>query len=88
MGALDQDAPARVSGAVRAEMARARFSQQRIADALGLSQAAVSRRLTGEVPFSATELAVVAKLLNVRVGTLYGESNNIEARESGHGGAS
>jgi hypothetical protein len=54
-----------VAAEVRAEMARQRVSQQTLAGAVGISQAAISRRITGEVPFDVTELARVAEVLGV-----------------------
>lgn len=59
-----------VAGAVRAEMARQRIPQSALADALGLSQQAASRRIRGEVPFDVAELAGAAGLLGVPVSTL------------------
>jgi transcriptional regulator with XRE-family HTH domain len=50
-----------------------RTTQQTAADELGLTQRAISRRLTGEVDFSANELEKLAKLLAVPVGTFFGE---------------
>lgn len=54
-----------VSANVRAEVARAGASQTDIAAVLGLSQAGVSRRLSGRVDFSATELTKLAAYLKV-----------------------
>lgn len=48
-------------------MARARVTQSMIAHRLGKSQAAVSRRLSGEVAFDVNELGAVAELLEVPV---------------------
>lgn len=59
-----------VAGNVRAEMARRRVPQTRIAAALGLTQQAVSRRLTGRVAFRSDELAVVARVLGVPAASL------------------
>jgi transcriptional regulator with XRE-family HTH domain len=55
----------RVTANVRAEVARKRVSQSDLAEALGLSQQAASRRLLGKVEFSFTELEAVAKLLEI-----------------------
>lgn len=63
-----------VSATVRAEMARNRVTQTTLANHLHLSQAAVSRRLKGEVPFNSDELAVVAQIVGVSVGALFGEA--------------
>lgn len=48
-------------------MARQQVSQQHIADALGVSRQAVSRRVTGEVPWDVAELEKVAAFLGVSV---------------------
>lgn len=54
-----------VADNVRAEMARRKVSQRAMAEALGTSQPALSRRLTGEVAFDVVELASVAQLLGM-----------------------
>lgn len=59
-----------VAEAVRVELARRRIPQTALADALRLSQATVSRRLTGRAPFELDEIPVVAQLLGVSVGDL------------------
>jgi predicted transcriptional regulator len=64
----------RVAAAVRAEMARRNVTQQMLADQLGMTQAAVSRRLVGRVPFDAEELGRVAEYLGVPVSLLFGET--------------
>lgn len=64
--------PATVAGEVRAEMARQQINQQRVADALGFSRQALSRRITGEVPFDVAELEKIADLLGVPVARLIG----------------
>jgi transcriptional regulator with XRE-family HTH domain len=46
-------------------MKRQRIRQPVIAAALGLSQASVSRKLTGHTPLTVDELAVVADVLGV-----------------------
>ena len=60
----------RVAAAVRSELARQRIPQATIAARLGISQAAVSRRLSGVVPFDVSELAEVADVLGADVGVL------------------
>lgn len=62
-----------VAANVRAEVARRRIRQADLADAMGLDQRAVSRRLLGHVEFSATELQKVAQILDVPVARLLGE---------------
>ena len=55
----------RLASAVRAEMARKRITQGGLAAALGVSPAAVSRRLNGVVEFSVSELETVAHLVGL-----------------------
>lgn len=62
-----------VAANVRAEVARRRLRQLDIAEELGLDQRAVSRRLLGQVEFSASELQKMATLLEVSVSRLLGE---------------
>lgn len=62
-----------VAANVRAEVARRRIRQTAIAEHLGLNQQQVSRRLNGQVELTATELQRLAELLEVPVGSLYGE---------------
>ena len=59
---------------VRAEVARHRLPQSAIAEALGLSQQAVSRRLTGGVPFELDEVQAIAGLIGVPTALLLAES--------------
>jgi len=54
-------------------MARRGFSQTDLAGVLGLSQAAVSRRVNGLTAFDVDELIDVAKWLGVSVSLLLGE---------------
>lgn len=56
-----------VAAVVRAELARKQIPQSRLAEALGLSAATVSRRMGGTAPFELDELPVVAGLLGVTV---------------------
>ena len=62
-----------VAANIRAEAARRRFSQSSMAAVLGLNQAAVSRRMTGKVEFSASELSKLAEAFDVPVSTFFGE---------------
>lgn len=57
----------RVAATARAEVARRRVSQEKLAHALGVSQGAVSRRLLGHVGFSLSELEKTAELLEIPV---------------------
>jgi transcriptional regulator with XRE-family HTH domain len=55
----------RVGLEVRVLMLRAGATQAELAALLGMSQAAVSRRLAGTVPFDVTELSLIAGRLGV-----------------------
>jgi hypothetical protein len=66
-----------VSDEVRAAMARRRVSQGDLADHLEVSQAAVSRRLSGEVAWSVPELVAIALFLDVAVETLLSPSSAV-----------
>ena len=63
----------RVAASVRAEVARQNVLQSTLAARLGLSQRAVSRRVLGQVDFTAAELAHLAIVLAVPVADLFGE---------------
>ena len=56
-----------VAGEVRAHVARKNVSQREVAKAIGKSQAAAWRRLSGNYPFNVTELQAIADLLGVPV---------------------
>lgn len=58
---------------IRAELARADKTQADLAAVLGLSQAAVSRRLAGRTPMDIPELEVVADWLDVSLAQLLSE---------------
>jgi transcriptional regulator with XRE-family HTH domain len=58
---------------LRGEMARQRRRQTDLAAVLHISQAAVSRRLSGETPLNVDELVAVAEWLDVTVGFLISE---------------
>jgi transcriptional regulator with XRE-family HTH domain len=59
-----------VSGNLRAAMARREVSQAELAEALGLPQTAVSRRLRNIVPWSLPELEAAAERLEVSMAQL------------------
>jgi transcriptional regulator with XRE-family HTH domain len=72
-----QNTPSVVTGAnVRAEMARRGISQAQMAQAVGLSQAGVSKRLRGEVAFNIDELFQVAAVLGLPLSTLTADVAN------------
>lgn len=58
--------------AVRVVMARKGLTQQDLANALGVSQAAISRRLKGAVSFTADELHQIAERFDVSPAELIG----------------
>jgi transcriptional regulator with XRE-family HTH domain len=60
-----------IAGEVRAELGRRGWSASRLAFELGLTQAAISRRLTGEVVFDVEELAKIGDLLNIHPGDFF-----------------
>jgi predicted transcriptional regulator len=59
-----------VAATVRAEMARRMIRQATLAEHLGYSQPKVSRRLSGDVPFTLDELSAVAAALGITLGEL------------------
>lgn len=59
-----------VASSVRAELARRQTQQAQIAELLGLSEAAVSRRVNGFVPFRADEVRKIADFLDVPLTSL------------------
>lgn len=69
-----------VAANVRAEAARQSFSQSRLAEELGMNQPAISRRLTGKVDFSASELSALASLFGVPVATLFASAPTVRAQ--------
>lgn len=52
-------------------MARRGVSQARLAEALGVSQQAVSQKLTGRRPITTEEIAAIAAILDVTPGALF-----------------
>ncbi|MGN6128901.1 MAG: helix-turn-helix domain-containing protein [Nocardioidaceae bacterium] len=60
----------RVSGEVRAWMARRGVRQQELADRLGITQPSLSMRLRGRTRWTINDLVIVAETLNVPVSTL------------------
>lgn len=59
-----------VAGNVRALMARRGVNQQRIAQVLGLSQTAVSKRLRGVTPWDVNEMGTLADAFGVPITAL------------------
>jgi transcriptional regulator with XRE-family HTH domain len=63
-----------VATRVRAEARRQKISQADLGLATGLTQAAISRRFTGEVEITVGEAEIFASVLNVSVSWLFGEA--------------
>ena len=61
-----------VAANVRAEMARQRKRQADLGEMLGLTQGAVSKRMSGTVALDVDELGKIATFLGVDVATLIG----------------
>ena len=57
--------PETVAAEIRAELARHRLSARRAAARLGWTQAYLSRRLNGDVPFNVEDIEALAGLLGV-----------------------
>jgi transcriptional regulator with XRE-family HTH domain len=65
------------SANIRAEMARAGVTQTQLAVALGLPQAAISRRLCDETPWRVGEIQAVAKTLGVPLSALLTDASTV-----------
>ncbi|HEY1622139.1 MAG TPA: helix-turn-helix domain-containing protein [Streptosporangiaceae bacterium] len=63
-----------VAAELRAELARRRIPNRRIAGQLGWSETYLSRRLTGSVPFSIDDLASVASAIGIPVAAFFDEA--------------
>ena len=61
---------AHIGANVRAEMARRNVSQTTLAAALGITQAGISKRIRGQVPFTIDQLVKIAAALDVPLATL------------------
>lgn len=55
----------RVNTEIRVLLARREMSQRDLASLTGMSQVAVSRRMTGQIPWDLAELELVAETLKV-----------------------
>ena len=55
---------------IRAELARAKISQNDFAVRCGWTASALSRRMTGEVPWSTDEIEIIAKILDFPIAHL------------------
>lgn len=85
----DRESPrGRVAAEVRAEMARARVSGNRLAKLTSKSQAYWSRRITGDVAFDVDDLATLAAVLEVPIVRFFEADglNRLGPRPDGPGG--
>lgn len=64
----------RIAAAVRVELALARMSAAELARQIGVAQSTFNRRMTGEVSFSAEEIAAIAAALGVDPATLLADA--------------
>jgi transcriptional regulator with XRE-family HTH domain len=64
---MTQSLPQHVAREVRAEMGRQRRTHRELAEALGISQPQVTKRLNGDIEFRPSELEQVAEMLGVPV---------------------
>ena len=65
-----QEGRSTVAGNVRAEMARKKVNQTKLAAAMGKSQAYVSRRISGEVPMDLDDLLSITRYLGCELADL------------------
>lgn len=61
----------RIAARVRGIAAEKRFTQERIANTLGISRSSVVERYAGRVPFSATEVLILAEAMNEPVSRFF-----------------
>lgn len=59
-----------IAANVRAELGRAHVSAVQMAQRIGVKRAAFSRRMAGDVSFSADEIIAIAEQLDIRPGVL------------------
>lgn len=65
---------AQVGQRIQERLAAAGMTQGQLAAALGLTQASVSRKLSGERPWFTDELVGASRVLEISVGGLFGEA--------------
>jgi transcriptional regulator with XRE-family HTH domain len=70
---VNRTPPTDVAANVRAELARARITQSRLAEVAPFSQSSLSRSLAGLRSFTVAELTWIAHYLDVPVASLLGE---------------
>jgi transcriptional regulator with XRE-family HTH domain len=70
----------RLAAELRAELARQQRAQAQLAEAIGVSQATVSRQLRGQGDFTAPQLVAAAEFLGVPLTALLGEPSPSDLR--------
>lgn len=70
----------RVAGEVRAAMGRTRTTQKALCAYLGLSQAALSRRLVGVTPFDVDELYALGRYFSIQPAALLPDVGAVTGR--------
>ena len=70
-----------VAAEVRAHLARKRLSQVDFAAAVGISRAALSRKLAGDVPFTFGELVRVADHMGVALSALIASAEALDSED-------
>lgn len=71
---MSEKTTGQIAARIRSQARRQNITQAALAAALGLTQQAVSRRLSGEVEISIGEIEILARALNVSVSWLFGET--------------
>lgn len=61
-----------LAGNIRAELARRRIPQSKLAAAIGMDEASLSLRLQGKRPFKVPEVELIAEHLDLSIGDLWG----------------
>jgi len=74
VGAEEEDPRQAVATEVRVLMARHRINQKQLAEAVGIKQPSLSRRLSGEIAFDIDELAAIARHFGVALSDLVARS--------------
>lgn len=73
-GGVARNLNAQIGRRVHERMVAAGMTQGQLAAAMGLTQAAVSRKMAGERPWFPADLEAAARVLGMTVGELFGES--------------
>jgi transcriptional regulator with XRE-family HTH domain len=72
-----------IAAAIRAELGWQNLSQANLALALGWTEAYLSRRITGQVPFTLADISAIAEQLGVPPGRLLETTSPGPGRKAG-----